>query len=129
MAEDLLKERRLVFGRSVGSRIRLAWGKGNFVLAWVCKRVGVSNTTMTSYLKGETIPDAFTLTEIAKTLNVSPAWLLTGVDDESVAVTALRHEVSALTGKLELSESIREKYLDRIEQTLRSCEEKLKDIE
>jgi transcriptional regulator with XRE-family HTH domain len=63
-----------------GIRLKEAIIKAGFTQKRLAELLGISQDTMTNYVKGATQPKGETLVKLASLLNVDPEWLVTGVE-------------------------------------------------
>lgn len=62
---------------------------GNMTIAAFAQKAGVTRQTMGFYLNGQRLPDALTLAEMCKNLNVAADWLIGNTDDPSCRPSAV----------------------------------------
>lgn len=67
----------------ISSRIRIALASSSMKQREIAAALGVSEVTISKYINGVSIPKNAYLVELAKILNVSVSWLLSGQDDGS----------------------------------------------
>ena len=69
------------------TRFNALFNEANCTIGDFAKKIGLSRQTTGFYINGHRIPDAETLTEISKALNVSVDWLLGLTDENTVDST------------------------------------------
>jgi transcriptional regulator with XRE-family HTH domain len=86
----------------IKDRLKKALEERNMTAAELSKRSGIGKGSISKYLSGFVIPKQNAIGDMAKALNVSPAWLL-GFDVEMKSQQNRAQEVSEaiFTGKIE----------------------------
>lgn len=67
--------------KEIGERISLAIKESKLLAKDVASRLGVSEVTISKYSNGVSTPKNAYLTQLAKILNVSVTWILTGEEN------------------------------------------------
>jgi transcriptional regulator with XRE-family HTH domain len=67
---------------TLGSRLRDAREKNGWTQTYVCKKIGISNSTLSGYERDYREPDADMISTFAKIYEVPAGWLLTGKADD-----------------------------------------------
>jgi transcriptional regulator with XRE-family HTH domain len=71
---------------TLGSRLRYAREKKGWTQTYVCRKLGISNSTLSGYEREYREPDADMISTFAEIYEVSPGWLLTGRTDDPPSV-------------------------------------------
>lgn len=68
---------------TLGSRLRTARERKGWTQTYVCRKLGISNSTLSGYERDYREPDAEMISTFAELYEVQAGWLLTGRADDS----------------------------------------------
>ena len=67
---------------TLGSRLRKSRERKGWTQTFVCRKLGISNSTLSGYERDYREPDADMISTFAELYEISPGWLLTGKEDQ-----------------------------------------------
>lgn len=77
-----MNSQKIVYKRKFSERLRSLIEEGGVVQAELCRKIGISPSKLTNYLNGSIPDDPSILEKIAKNLNVTIDFLLTGKEEK-----------------------------------------------
>jgi transcriptional regulator with XRE-family HTH domain len=130
MADNDHAERKIRYAKGVGERLRQVLAKSKTVQSYLCKKIGITTTTMQNYLNGTSMPDMYTLKLFSHECKADICWIVTGIPGSGgvgVSLTSVEDAqkdatIIDLQAEVRVLERINDKFLDRIESALKAVE-------
>ncbi len=107
-----LDDEKKAYCLAVSGRMREALGKKGIILKYLYDKLGVSHTTMTSYLQGKSLPDLFVLKRFAEICETSLAYIVCGDSEAKNAEEnhKLYSEIDQQKGQISLLKEMLTEY-------------------
>jgi transcriptional regulator with XRE-family HTH domain len=100
-------DKKLEFAAEIGKNIRRVLARKHLVLKYVCEKIGITQATMQNYLNGKTVPDLYTLNQIADICKVSLAEFVSETPSADADETGRR--IAFLEGQIALLKEMLER--------------------